>query len=187
MAFGRCLYGDTVEVLDAFNQLKALGVRVIFEGNSLDTANTDSDLMVAVMGSIAQAENESRSENIKWAIKQRAAQGTSKLYDRKCYGYKHDEDGHLVIDEETAKNDKLIFDLYLDGQSVIGIIKELEKRKILSPTGKMKWCKRTIDVILSNEFFRSRRGAGKSREYAAEHLCGREPGAGYSGRNAGSK
>ena len=35
--FGR----DTVEVLDAFNQLKALNVRVIFEGNSLDTANTD--------------------------------------------------------------------------------------------------------------------------------------------------
>lgn len=145
--FGR----DTVEVLDAFNQLKALGVRVIFEGNSLDTANTDSDLMVAVMESIAQAENESRSENIKWGIKQRAASGTSKLYDRKCYGYKHDQDGHLVIDEEIAKNVKLIFDLYLRGQSVIGIIKELEKRKILSPTGKVKWCNRTIDVTLSNE------------------------------------
>ena len=145
--FGR----DTVEVLDAFNQLKALGVRVIFEGNSLDTANTDSDLMVAVMESIAQAENESRSENIKWGIKQRAASGTSKLYDRKCYGYKHDQDGHLVIDEEIAKNVKLIFDLYLRGQSVIGIIKELEKRKILSPTGKVKWCNRTIDVMLSNE------------------------------------
>ncbi len=62
--FGR----DTVEVLDAFNQLKTLGVRVIFEGNSLDTANTSSDLMVAVIESIAQAENESRSENIKWGI-----------------------------------------------------------------------------------------------------------------------
>lgn len=145
--FGR----DTVEVLDAFNKLKALGVRVIFEENSLDTANIDSDLMVAVMESIAQAENESRSENIKMGIKYRAAAGTSKLYDRKCYGYKHDEDGHLVIDEEKAKNVKLIFDLYLEGQSVIGIIKELEKRKILSPTGKMKWCKRTIDVMLSNE------------------------------------
>jgi site-specific DNA recombinase len=145
--FGR----DTVEVLDAFNKLKALGVRVIFEGNSLDTANTSSDLMVAVIESIAQAENESRSENIRWGIKQRAAAGTSKLYDRKCYGYKHDEDGHLVIDEETAKNVKLIYDLYLSGQSVVGIIKELEKRKIPSPTGKMKWCKRTIDVMLSNE------------------------------------
>ena len=145
--FGR----DTVEVLDAFNQLKALGVRVIFEGNSLDTANTSSDLMVAVIESIAQAENESRSENIRWGIKQRAAQGTSKLYDRKCYSYKHNEDGHLVIDEETAKNVKLIYDLYLSGQSVVGIIKELEKRKILSPTGKEKWCKTTIDVMLSND------------------------------------
>ncbi len=145
--FGR----DTIEVLDAFNQLKALGVRVIFEGNSLDTANTDSDLMVAVMESIAQAENESRSENIRMGIKYRAAAGISKLYDRKCYGYKHDEDGHLVIDEEKANNVKLIFDLYLSGQSVVGIIKELEKRKIPSPTGKMKWCKRTIDVMLSNE------------------------------------
>lgn len=144
--FGR----DTVEVLDAFNQLKTLGVRVIFEGNSLDTANTNSDLMVSVIESIAQAENESRSENIKWGIKQRAAVGTSKLYDRKCYGYKHDENGHLVIDEETAKNVKLIYDLYLSSQSVVGIIKELSKRKILSPKGKENWNKRSIEWILSN-------------------------------------
>lgn len=66
---------DTVEVFDAFNRLKALGVREIFEGNSLDTANTDSDLIVAVMESIAQAENESRSENIRMGIKYRAAAG----------------------------------------------------------------------------------------------------------------
>ncbi len=145
--FGR----DTVEVLDAFNQLKMLGVRVIFEGNSLDTANTNSDLMVSVIESIAQAENESRSENIKWGIKQRAAAGTSKLYDRKCYGYKHNENGHLVIDEGKAKNVKLIYDLYLSGQSVVGIIKELAKRKILSPKGKENWNKRSIEWILSNE------------------------------------
>ena len=140
-----------IEVLDAFNQLKALDVRVIFEGNSLDTANTSSDLMVAVIESIAQVENESRSENIKWSIKQRAAKETSKLYDRKCYGYKHNEDGHLVIDEETAKNVKLIYDLYLSGQSVVGIIKELAKRKIFSLKGKENWNKRSIEWILSNE------------------------------------
>ena len=45
----------------------------------------------------------------------------------------------------------MIYDLYLSGQSVVGIIKELERRKIFSPTGKAKWCKRTIDVMLSNE------------------------------------
>ena len=145
--FGR----DTVETLDALNQLKALGIRVIFEQEELDTANTDSNLIISVIESVAQAENESRSENIKWGIKNRAASGKSKLYDRKCYGYRNDKTGHLVIDEETANNVKSIFDLYLSGQSVLGIIKELERRKILSPTGKEKWCKRTIDVMLSNE------------------------------------
>lgn len=124
--FGR----DTVEILDALNQLKQLGVRVIFEQEELDTAKTDSDLMISIIESLAQAENESRSDNIKMGIKYRAAAGTSKLYDRKCYGYKHDENGKLIIDEETAANVKLIFDLYLNGQSVLEIIKELEKREI---------------------------------------------------------
>lgn len=145
--FGR----DTVEIIEALSKLKNAGVRVIFEQEELDTANTDSDLMISIIESFAQAENESRSENIKWGIKQGAASGTSKLYDRKCYGYKHDENGKLIIDEETAENVKMIFDLYLRGQSVLGIIKELEKRKTPSPTGKEKWCKRTIDVMLSNE------------------------------------
>jgi len=75
--FGR----DTVEVLEALNQLKVRGVRVIFEQEDLDTANTDSDLMISIIESIAQAENEFRSDNIKWGIKQRAANGSSKLYD----------------------------------------------------------------------------------------------------------
>ncbi len=106
--FGR----DTVEILDVLKQLRTLGVRVIFEQEELDTANTDSDLMISIIESLAQAENESRSDNIRWGIKQRAASGISKLYDRKCYGYKHDKDGKLVIDEQKAENVKLIFVLY---------------------------------------------------------------------------
>lgn len=80
--FGR----DTVEILDTLNQLRVLGVRVIFEQEVLDTSDTDNDLMISIIESIAQSENESRSNNTKWGIKQRAAQGTSKLYNRKCYG-----------------------------------------------------------------------------------------------------
>ncbi len=145
--FGR----DTVELLDALTQLKALGVRVIFQQEDLDTANTSSALMISVIESIAQAENESRSENIKWGIKQRAADGTSKLYNRKCYGYTHDADGKLIINNETAENVRMIYNLYLAGKSVIGIVSELERLEIKSPTGKDKWCKRTVDVMLSNE------------------------------------
>ena len=145
--FGR----DTVDTLEALNQLKTLGIRVIFEQESLDTADIDSDLMISIIEAIAQVENESRSDNIKWGIKQRAAQGTSKLYNRRCYGYYNDEDGNLAIDETEAKNVRLIYNLYLQGKSVLGIVKELERLGIKSPTGKSTWPKRTIDVMLSNE------------------------------------
>ena len=145
--FGR----DTVEILEALNQLKVLGVRVIFEQEDLDTANTDSTLMISIVESFAQAENESRSQNIRWGIKERAAKGTSKLYDRKCYGYDHDEKGKLVINSDESKVVEKIFNWYLGGKSVLGILKELENQEIKSPTGKDKWCKRTIDVLLSNE------------------------------------
>lgn len=92
-----------------------------------------------IIEALVQDENEFYSENIKWGIKQWAASGTSKLYDRKCDGYKHDEDGKLIIDEKKAQNVKLIFELYLSGQRILGIIRKLERRKILSTKEKEKW------------------------------------------------
>ncbi|WP_343032838.1 recombinase family protein [Anaerotalea alkaliphila] len=145
--FGR----DTVEILDALNRLKLLGIRVIFEQEELDTFSTDSELMISVIESIAQAENESRADNIKWGIKKKVADGSSKLYNRKCYGFVHDDSGTLVIDEDQANNVRTIFDLYLRGNSIIGIVAELERLGVKSPTGKDKWSKRTIDIMLSNE------------------------------------
>ena len=131
--FGR----DTVEVLEALNQLKVLGVPVIFDQEALNTADIDDELMISIIESITQAENKSRGDNIKWGIKQRAAQGTSKLYNRKCYGYFNDVDGNLAIDEKEAKNVRLIFNLYLQGKSVLGIVKELERLGIKSPTERL--------------------------------------------------
>ncbi|MFZ3580364.1 recombinase family protein [Virgibacillus sp. DJP39] len=55
-----------------------------------------------------------------------------------------------MIDDAEAKNVQLI-DLYLNGQSIIGIDTELEKLEIKSPTGKDKLNKRTIDVMLRDE------------------------------------
>ncbi|KLU65796.1 hypothetical protein DEAC_c24260 [Desulfosporosinus acididurans] len=165
--FGR----DTVEILDALNQLKLLGVRVIFEQEELDTADADSDLMISIIESIAQAENESRSDNIMWGIRQHAANGTSKLYNRKCYGYVNAKDGSLIIKDEEAKNVKLIFNMYLQGKSVIGIVSELQRLGIKSPTGKEKWCKRTIDVMLSNEKYTGNVRLLDDGKHAAHYLA----------------
>lgn len=144
--FGR----DTVETLSAINRLKAAGVRIIFEEENLDTDEVDSNLMISVMESLAQAENESRSENIRMGLAMRAANGTSGLYKRKLYGYVKNKDGELIIDEEQAKVVRDIFRWYLDGASVLGIIKKLSEAGIQSPTGKETWSKRSIETMLSN-------------------------------------
>ena len=145
--FGR----DTVETLSALNRLKAVGVRLIFEQENLDTDEVDSNLMISVMESLSQAENESRSENIRLGLAMRAVNGTSGLYKRKLYGYTKNKDGKLVIDDEQAKVVRDIFRWYLDGASVLGIIKNLSEAGVSSPTDKEQWNKRTVDIMLANE------------------------------------
>ena len=131
--------------------MKAAGVRVIFEQENLDTDEVDSNLMISVMESFAQAENESRSENIRMGLAMKAANGTSGLYKRKLYGYSKNKDGDLVIDNEQAKVVRDIFRWYLDGASVLGIIKKLSEAGIPSPAGKEQWNKRAIEKMLENE------------------------------------
>lgn len=145
--FGR----DTVDALSAINRLKTAGVRIIFTEENLDTDEVNSDLLISVLESFAQAENESRSENIRMGLAMRAANGMSGLYKRKLYGYAKNSDGELVIDETQAKIVRDIFRWYLDGASVLGIIKKLYAAGIFSPTGKERWNKRTVETMLSNE------------------------------------
>lgn len=142
---------DTVEVLDAINTLRESQVRIIFKQEELDTLTVGSSLLISTIEACTQAENETRSANIKWGIKQRASNGSLGFYRRKCYGYDKDENGDLVINEEQAVVVKLIFDLYLDGKSILGIVKKLKERGIKSPTGKDNWPKRSVEEILSNE------------------------------------
>jgi DNA invertase Pin-like site-specific DNA recombinase len=145
--FGR----DTVDTLTALNRMKASGVRVIFEEESIDTDDVDSNLLISVMESVAQSENESRSENIRMGLSFRAANGTSGLYKRKLYGYAKTETGELVIDNGQAQVVRDIFRWYLGGDSVLGIIKKLSEAGMPSPTGKEKWSKRSIEKMLENE------------------------------------
>lgn len=145
--FGR----DTVEVLDAINTLRESQVRIIFKQEALDTLTVGSSLLISTIEACTQAENETRSDNIKWGIKQRASNGSLGFYRRKCYGYDKDENGDLVINKEQAEVVKLIFNLYLGGKSILGIVEELKDRNIKSPTGKDNWPKRSVGTRLSNE------------------------------------
>lgn len=145
--FGR----DTVDTLEALRRLKEAGLRVIFDEEGLDSSEVDDNLLISVAGSLAQAENETRSMNIRMGLRNRALNGSSGNYRRRLYGYEKDDKGNLVIEPTQAQVVRDIFRWYNDGASILGIIKKLAEQKIPSPTGKEKWSKRTIENLLSNE------------------------------------
>ncbi len=66
------------------------------------------------------------------------------------YGFNLTTSGALEINEATAKVIKRIFDSYMTGASLGKIVEMLSAKQILSPTGKSKWTRATIDHILSN-------------------------------------
>lgn len=142
---------NIVDLLETVSRLKRLGIEVIFHQENLRTSEADNDVLISALGAIAQAESESTGEAIKWGLKRGFISGNSKLYSRKCFGYKQNEDGEIIIDEEQAEVVRTIFDLYVSGLSIGLIIHELEKRSIKSPQGKTIWSKKSIQTVLGNE------------------------------------
>jgi DNA invertase Pin-like site-specific DNA recombinase len=145
--FGR----NTLDSLNALNKLHVYGVKVFFESESIITSDRQNDFLFTLLQTTAQQENQDRSQNIRWGITRKVESGNSQLLKRKCYGYSLDEDGNLQIIDYEADVVRSIYTMYLQGYSIIGIVRELKGKNIKSPTGKDIWSKRTVDMILSNE------------------------------------
>ena len=79
--FGR----DAVEVLEMYRRIHATGADVYFQEEDVDSRWENPEQWLAIGAAIAQAENESRSSDIKRGLAMRAADGRSGLYQRKCY------------------------------------------------------------------------------------------------------
>jgi len=156
--FGR----NAEDVLAVINKLRVLNVDLFFEVENIRISETSKTFLLSIIEAVAQAESESRRQNINWGIKYGLKTGKSKLYNRKCFGYSHDSKENIIINEEEAKIVQKIFSLYVNGYSIIGIIRELNKEGIKSPTGKEIWPKRTIDTILSNEKYMGNAVVGKT-------------------------
>lgn len=150
--FGR----DVLAVESAMQALVTRGVLVIFDQEQFSSDNPATHLYVAAASAASQAENQMRSNSILWGFEQRVKDGTSPLFDRKCYGYENGEDGRLVIVPEEAEVVKKIFGWYLAGYSIVKIVNALEDENVLSPTGKPRWCKRTVECLLANEKYAGR-------------------------------
>ena len=97
-----------VDALTVLHELDELGIRVHFDEENLSTGSSSFWTYVTINETIAEHSNRGNSENIKWGIRESVRNGTSGLYDRKCYVYTHDDGGHLIIDPEQAEVVRLI-------------------------------------------------------------------------------
>ena len=59
---------NTVDCLETIRELKAMGIGVVFEKENINTLTADSEFLITLYSSFAQAESESLSKNVTWGI-----------------------------------------------------------------------------------------------------------------------
>lgn len=142
---------DTVYLLSVVRELKTYGVEVYFQMENISSFSPDAELYLSLYGGIAQAESEDKSDIIKWGMEKAKANPYSRMNNKKFYGYEHDADGKLIINEAQAEVVKKIFKWYIDGESIVKIIKHLSDEGIPSPRGNEQWSKKAVENILDKE------------------------------------
>ena len=142
---------NTVDCLNYIRALRALGIAVIFEKENINTLETDSEMLITMMGAFAQAESESMSANIVWGKRQAMREGKTNVQYQHLYAYERGEDGQPRIIPEQAEVVRQIYDSFLAGHSVRMIKKELENQGIPAAKGGTVWSEAAIRNILKNE------------------------------------
>ncbi len=104
---------NTKDCLKNVRELKSLGITVFFEKENIDTANMTDEMMITIMGGLAQEESTSISQNMRWSIKKRMENGTMKMCNS-VFGYEL-VNGELILNQDEARIVRKIFDWYLNG------------------------------------------------------------------------
>ncbi|MBQ8905223.1 MAG: recombinase family protein [Ruminococcus sp.] len=142
---------NTKDCLKNLRELKALGITVIFEKENIDTANMTDEIMITILGSLAQEESTSISKNVRWSNDKRMREGTF-LLSTPPYGYRY-MGRELVPHETDAEIVKCIFEMYLSGKGTYKIAEELNSRKVKTGQGAAKWQNSSVEYILKNPIY----------------------------------
>ncbi len=140
---------NTKDCLQSIRELKNLGISVYFEKENIDTAEISDEMMITIMGGLAQEESTSISQNMRWSIKKRMESGT---FEASSIPYGYDKiNGKLIENKSESEIVKLIYEMYLNGCGVLQILLYLNEHNVKTKTGKTKWSISSVIYILSNE------------------------------------
>lgn len=156
---------NTVDTLSITRMLRSCGVGVVFITDNIDTRDSDGELRLSIMATIAQEESRKISERVRWGQKRRMEQGV--VFGRELLGYNVIK-GQLTINETEADIVRKIFTRYTCfGKGADTIAAELEQDGVPTKNGG-KWSAAYIRRILRNEKY-----AGdlvQKKTYTADHL-----------------
>ena len=141
---------NTKDCLAALRELMRLGVTVQFEKENIDTGTLTTELMVSVSGSLAQQESMSISQNIRMGYRRRMERGEF-IASSPPYGYRNAGGGRLEIVPEEAEVIRWVFESYLNGQGIIAIAEEMNRRGVPKKHGEAAWIPYAVACWLRNE------------------------------------
>ena len=142
---------NTVDCLNYVRALKELGIAVIFEKENMNTLEIDSEILITMLGAFAQSESESISANVRWGKRQAMKEGKAIINYKHLYGYRKGADGKPEIVPEQAEIVRKIYDLFLSGTPIRGILEYLNANSIPNISGESQWAKNAVNSILTNE------------------------------------
>ena len=139
------------ECVSTIRRLQALGVKVFFEKEGIDTSEPRNELLFHLMATIAEEESNSIGRNLMTAHEMRNRSGNP-FWQRK-YGYKKGADGEWIPDERPAAKVRSAFCMACAGYSVGSIRRMLIRMEDADPSGK-KWRRTDVSMLLRNVLYK---------------------------------
>lgn len=142
---------NTLDSIGYVRKLKAMGIGVLFEKESINTLEENSEVILTILASLAQEELNSLSGNVKMGKRMAMKEGKVFFAYEKIYAYKKGADDQPEIIPEEAEIVKRAYQSYLAGASVGAIAEALNADRVPSPSKKGDWSAGTLRGILENE------------------------------------
>ena len=140
---------NIVDSITYTRELKQYGVGVLFLSDGIYTLDSDGELRLALISTIAQEESRKTSERVKWGQRRQMEKGV--VFGKDMLGYDV-RNGKLFINEEGAETVRKIFHKFLDeGKGVHRIAKELRDEGVKTAARMKDWSYTNILRILRNE------------------------------------
>ena len=144
---------NTVDFLNSIRTLANRNINVRFITSNMDTIDSvHNELILSIMGALAQEESANMSKRIKFGKAQNAVKG--KLPNQ-CYGYirQNGDYFHMEINEKEAQVVRNVFDMYVNqGYGTFKISQLLNDQGLTSARG-IPWSTTAISRMLKNKIY----------------------------------